>query len=176
MIALITGGSGSGKSGWAEAFLASLGPKAPRVYLATLMVYDDEGRKRIARHRAMRADKGFETVERPLDIGGAPLVKGADVLLECLSTLVSNEMFAPGGVGMDCEEAVVNGVLALADKARNLVIVTNEIFSDGIAYARETMSYIQALGALNRALAERADLVIEVVYGIPIVHKGVMET
>lgn len=171
---LITGGSGSGKSRWAEDFLLSLGA-APRVYIATLKVYDDEGRARIARHRMMRADKGFLTVERPLDIGGAEIPKRADVLLECLSTLISNEMFAPDGAGMDCVQAVLTGIETLAGKARNLVIVTNEVFSDGVVYATETAQYIENLAAVNCALAKLSDRVVEVVYGVPIEHRRAVE-
>ena len=53
------------------------------------------------------------------------------------------------------------------------MIVTNEIFSDGILYDRETRRYQKLLGSLNRRLAARADRVTEVVYGIPLtVKKG----
>ena len=39
MIVLVTGGSGSGKSTWAEKLVASL-PNENRVYIATMQVYD----------------------------------------------------------------------------------------------------------------------------------------
>ncbi len=62
MLAVVTGGSGSGKSAFAEETVLSFGP-AKRIYIATMHPFDEESHKRMARHRKMRAGKGFETVE-----------------------------------------------------------------------------------------------------------------
>ena len=48
MIALITGGSGCGKSTYAEKLIAST-PPGGRLYIATMQVYDEESQKRVAR-------------------------------------------------------------------------------------------------------------------------------
>lgn len=61
MMTLVTGGSGSGKSEYAERLAVAGG--TPRIYVATMIPWDDEGRRRIEKHRAMRTGKGFETVE-----------------------------------------------------------------------------------------------------------------
>ena len=61
MLALVTGGSGSGKSAWAEDLVLSLG-EGRRIYIATMYPFDEESHRRIERHRKMRAGKGFETV------------------------------------------------------------------------------------------------------------------
>ena len=53
-----------------------------------------------------------------------------------------------------------------------LVIVTNQVGSDGIAYAEGTAAYIEQLGIINRDIAVLADCVIECVYGIPLALKG----
>ncbi|MFR8529672.1 MAG: bifunctional adenosylcobinamide kinase/adenosylcobinamide-phosphate guanylyltransferase [Anaeromassilibacillus sp.] len=53
-----------------------------------------------------------------------------------------------------------------------IVVVSNEIFSDGTPYDPSTQAYIARLAHLNAALAQRADTVVEVVCGIPIVQKG----
>lgn len=58
MMILITGGSGSGKSAYAEQTVLAQGA-ARRYYIATMRPWDEECRRRIARHRQMRADKGF---------------------------------------------------------------------------------------------------------------------
>lgn len=58
MIVLVTGGSGCEKSTWAEKLVASL-PKENGVYIAIMQVYDEKSRRRVERHRAQRADKGF---------------------------------------------------------------------------------------------------------------------
>ena len=62
MFVLITGGSGSGKSEYAEGLALKLEP-GKKLYLATMMVWDEEGRKRVSRHKKMREGKRFETVE-----------------------------------------------------------------------------------------------------------------
>ena len=62
MFHVITGGSGSGKSAYAEEKILELG-QAPRIYIATMYPFDQESHLRIARHRKMRAEKEFETVE-----------------------------------------------------------------------------------------------------------------
>ena len=53
-------------------------------------------------------------------------------------------------------------------KSENIVVVTNEISSDGIEYGGDTKIYISLLGRINSALSKRADKVYEIVYGIPI--------
>ena len=50
MMTVVTGGSGSGKSAFAEDKIVSFGP-AKRIYIATMHPYDEESHKRVARHR-----------------------------------------------------------------------------------------------------------------------------
>ena len=59
MMILVTGGSGSGKSAFAEDCVVSFG-KTDRIYIATMYPFDEESRKRVQRHRKMRQGKGFE--------------------------------------------------------------------------------------------------------------------
>ena len=54
MMTVVTGGSGSGKSAFAEDKIVSFGP-AKRIYIATIHAYDEESHKRVARHQKMRA-------------------------------------------------------------------------------------------------------------------------
>ena len=168
MIVLVTGGSGCGKSTWAEKLIASF-PKEKRVYVATMQVYDEESVRRVARHRAQRADKGFTTIECEKDLASAPVEDGSIVLLEDLVNLMANEMFDGGDVGR-----IIPAVKDLASRCRHLVMVTNDVFSDGIDYAESTREYIQMLAEINRQAAVIADCVIEVVYSIPIAVKGAL--
>ena len=64
MFVVITGGSGSGKSAYAEKTVQSFGAYR-RIYVATMDCHDQESVKRIKRHREMRSGKGFETLECP---------------------------------------------------------------------------------------------------------------
>ena len=166
MIVLVTGGSGSGKSTWAEKLVASL-PNENRVYIATMQVYDAESVKRVERHRAQRADKGFRTIEREKDLASADIADGSIVLLEDLVNLMANEMFDGGDV-----ERIVPALEALAKKCRHLVMVTNDVFSDGVTYAESTQEYLRQLAAINAQAAKLADCVVEVVYSIPVCVKG----
>ncbi len=177
MMHLVTGGSGSGKSEYGENLLVG---KGPLVYVATMEPYGEEAKKRIERHRRMRASKGFFTLEcyrnlKELNINSCkdPMErpKFGGVLLECMSNLVANELYLPDGSMRD-EESAMEEILLGVDKLRRqtdrLVIVTNELTADGIMYSEETKIYQKLLGRINQHLAGQADLVTEVVYGIPI--------
>lgn len=170
MFILVSGGSASGKSAFAESLVAS-SPIQRRVYLATMRVRDAESEARVARHRAMRADKGFDTLEWPDDLAAVPLPGGCAVLLEDLPNLAANERYgAVGRVG--AYERSMKGLEYLKQSAVLTVVVTGELCSDGVTYDCDTMEYLACLSRLNRAAAAMADCVYEVVCGIPIVWKG----
>lgn len=182
MIVLVTGGSGSGKSEYAEKrIMDSQIPK--RLYLATMKPWDRECEKKITRHQKLRAYKGFHTVEKYSCLKELRLEKKPDepvaVLLECLSNLASNELFDGEIVCGDsffgrckrAEEEIFEGILKLSVQADLLVIVTVEVFSDGDGYSLETNGYRRVLASLNQRIGNMAGQVIEVVAGIPILIK-----
>ena len=166
MIILLTGGSGCGKSTYAEKLIASM-PKEKRVYIATMQVFDEESVRRVERHRAQRADKGFQTVEQPLDLGAAPVEDGSVVLLEDLPNLLANEMFGGGDW-----QRIIPALDALAARCAHLVIVTNDTFMDGVNYEGEMKDYQQRLALINAHAAKISDYAAEVVYSIPVALKG----
>lgn len=179
---LVWGGSGSGKSAWAEKTLLAEAARAPggrAVYLAAMETSSPEAAARIARHRAMRAQHGaeagldFATVERPTDIGGAPVSPGDFVLLEDLGNLLANEIWSPSGAGLqDASDHILSGVHALLERVSLLVIVSNDLFADGQQYDEGTMAYIDRLASLHRALSAIAERTVEVVCGIPLISSG----
>lgn len=175
MLALVLGGAASGKSEFAEQLAMDLAKR--RVYIATMQVYDAESERRVARHRAMRRNKGFVTVERSLDLAGLDLgepykLENSVALLECASTLVGNELCLPGGAGEQTAAAIMAGVERLLTAGVNLVVVSNDVFGEGGDYSPEMQEYLRQLGRLNCMIAARADLVVEVAAGLPIYHKG----
>ncbi len=180
MLILVTGGSGSGKSEFAESLVQKL-HREPYLYLATMYPYDEECRQRIARHRKMRAAKHFDTLERYTNLATAalcppaPLRAYGTVLLECMSNLAANELYQPDGAGERTVQAILDGLCHVRSQCDHLIVVSNEIFSDGIDYDEETKRYQRCLGEINRRVAAKADLSIEVVYSIPLVHKGRLE-
>ncbi len=121
MLILVTGGSASGKSAYAEDLAVRLhsGTGAGEMpgepgrrgslgasglwYAATMYhdLSDEETVRRIEKHRRQRAGKGFETLEQPRGIGALKMrVRPGDtVLLEDLSNLLANELFFVGDEG-----------------------------------------------------------------------------
>lgn len=196
MMVLVVGGSGSGKSSYAEKVTVSLAQEsvkeitksentslsdfklniAKKYYLATMQVFDDEGRKKVDRHRNLRNGKGFFTIEQPTRISGA-LEKMEDgdraVLLECISNLTANEMFSEKKAMTEIQvtENVIRDIKMLKEQTNHLVVVSNNVFEDGITYDETTTKYIQAMGKINQKLAALADRVVEVVAGIPVTLK-----
>ena len=167
MMILVTGGSGSGKSAFAEDCVVASGTEK-RIYIATMYPFDEESKKRVQRHRKMRQGKGFETIECYTGLSQVEVPAKSTVLLECMSNLTANEMFQEDGAHENTVNAVMNGVRQLKEQAENLIIVTNEIFSDGMVYDKETENYQRLLGKINAYLAEISDVCYEVVYGIPL--------
>lgn len=171
MLTLLIGNSASGKSALAEELLLSA-PGRPRLYIATLLPQDGECRRRIARHRALRRGKGFVTVERGMDLASLPVPPGSAALVECLGTLLANELFAPGGAGpAGADQAVLQGLAALERRCVHLIVVGNEVGSAGFAGGL-TGDYQRRLGAIQCALTCRAARAAEVCAGIPHWHKG----
>ena len=188
MMELVTGGSGSGKSAYAESvicgkhrLLCETTENAPLYYIADMIPYGRETEKKIKAHRKMRAGKGFVTLEWYVDLPGklsapdSPELKGSCVLLECVSNLTANEMYEPGGAqntGGDTPESVIKGVRMLKERCAHLVVVTNDVFRESVPDSEEMTAYKGNLGMINRALAEMADQVTEVVFGVPVCIKS----
>ena len=169
MIVFISGGSGSGKSALAERVCAALGGRL--VYVATMPVYSDEDRKKVARHHALRAGRGFETLEMPGKLTSVP--DGATVLLECLSTFTANRLFS-GETSEDWVETLWAELQPLLRRAGHTVIVSADVSGDGVEYDPDTEHYCRVLGALGCRLCAAADAAVETVCGIPLVRKGTL--
>lgn len=175
MITLLTGGSKCGKSSIAEGLLN--GSSGEKYYIAAMEPYGEEAQRAIARHREMRSGKGFHTIERARNLDTLKLPETGGhccALLECLTTLCANEMFTQTGV-TDPTEKIISGLKNLSGQVSKLVIVTNEVASDGVDYPSETMDYIRIMTRLNAAVAELSDTVIECICGIPLTLKGAPE-
>jgi len=170
---LLTGGSACGKSSYAESLCLRF--PQPRWYIAAMRPYGDGSAEKIERHRELRRGKGFETIERYTDLAGLVLPEHGTVLLECICNLTANEMFDEQGNQTDPFDAVMSGVAALRRQSDTHVVVTNDVGSDNKDYDPGTRAYVRALGKINAALAQQADVVCELVCGIPIVLKGELE-
>ena len=202
MLHIVYGGSASGKSSYAESFAMSLQGEGRLLYIATMYPYkwntteiDPETMQRIERHRAMRADKGFDTVECYRHVEHIVAKRQDVLLLECMSNLLANEMYLEqdsddgglaetmsevekAGVGMSetlspVSNKIVQALVNLSTRVQDVVIVTNHVFSDGgsLTYDESTREYVKNLAEINCALARVAETVTEVVCGIPVIVK-----
>ena len=167
---LLTGGSGCGKSTFAERLARAL--PAPRYYIAAMRPYDEESLVKIRRHQAQRADAGFVTIERETDVGDIVFPARGTALMECMCNLLANEMFDDSGAERDVYDKILADITRLEQACDTLIVVTNEVGSDGGAYDESTARYIETLGRLNRALTARFDAAAELVCGIPLMLKG----
>ena len=169
MIVLITGGSKCGKSALAENLFRNFQGK--KFYIATMIPYGDEAEQAIERHRKIRKDKNFHTIEKYTDIQDIDIPENSGVLLECMGNLCANEMFSEEKICNPVEK-IISGIEKLSEKCSLLVIVSNNVGCDGLKYGFETAYYIKYLGQINQRIALISDTVIECVYGIPIILKG----
>ena len=167
MLNLVIGAAASGKSEYAEDLVMSL--PGEKIYIATMEPFGAEAVERIARHRVLRAGKGFSTVERPRNLIGLTPEADWNVLIEDLPNLAANEFFSPEGGGA---AAVLSGVDRICKTASGVTIVTGDIFSDGGTYDAGTRDYMEMLADLHKRIAAKADNVVEVVCGIPCALKG----
>ena len=161
MMHVITGGSGSGKSAYAEMWLTGKPEKSeekkaicPYLYIATMRPFGAETKKKIERHRQMRAGKGFQTLEcygdlRTLDDSiqrwkrsksildinktcrnekNQENAKTGGILLECVSNLLADVLYQEDGSLAEDEvvlETIVEGILYLNTQTERLSIETN---------------------------------------------------
>ncbi|RJE48564.1 MULTISPECIES: bifunctional adenosylcobinamide kinase/adenosylcobinamide-phosphate guanylyltransferase [unclassified Dehalobacter] len=176
MLALVSGGVASGKSEIAENLAVSLNT-GKMAYIATMTASDEECRNRVVKHRRMRDGKGFDTFEFSYGLSEKiPILSGCDTaLLECMGNLIANEMYLQKRSPQDAIDCISNDIRLLAATVPNTVIVTSTIFEDFKAYDDFTTGYIRVLAEINSAIAAAADVVIESVCAIPLIHKGMKE-
>lgn len=171
--ALVVGTPGSGKSAHAEELAVRFAGNGPKIYVATMIPYGEEGAKRVERHRKLREGKGFETIEKPTAVDElAPALDdrpGASCLLECAANLAANEAYDPKNKKLTRDELaalVVKEIEALIPRCAAMTIVTNEFPLDAPGYDDSTREYAALMRGVNAALAKIVDRVDTVVDGV----------
>lgn len=173
---LITGGARSGKSRHAESLLQSC---TSVLYIATSAVIDDEMAARIQHHRNSRPPH-WRTAERSRDL--TPLITPDNapdeaILLECVTTLVTNILFAEGGETdpdewdyAALERIVTQEITQLIAACRAcpspVLLVTNEVGLGIVPDNRLARHFRDIAGRVNQMLAAAADEMWLVVSGI----------
>lgn len=168
---LVLGGARSGKS--AYALQRAQEWEGRLVYLATAEGKDEEMKKRIARHRARRRSRRWETIEEPLEVVWQ--LKEMDgsigaVVLDCVTLWVSNALLN------NQEGEVENQVAELVEEIPLLpfhfLAVSNEV---GLGLVPDTplgREYRDLLGTVNQRLAQACKEVVFMTVGLPMKIKG----
>ena len=191
MIVLVVGGAKSGKSMFAQNLSKSLNESLKNpingqldgeierevgklYYVATMNPYDLEDLKRIENHLREREGYGFNTIEETLNMSKvSSLIKEEDiVLIDSITSLVTNYMFRGKEFYKDVSDDILSGILEIINNSKNVVIVSDYLFSDSIQYDCYTENFRKEIGVVNRKLAKIADTVVECSYGNIIYHKG----
>ncbi|WP_042356015.1 bifunctional adenosylcobinamide kinase/adenosylcobinamide-phosphate guanylyltransferase [Bacillus rubiinfantis] len=179
----ISGGVRSGKSSFAEKLTVKLARETGGKlnYIAAGVAFDAEMTMRIKKHQQDRAVSGYhwKTFEQPIDVGVlAPSFHREDiVLLDCLTTLVNNELFA---VPQPWDEEflqklisrIIAGVFVLKQRARALIVVSNEVLNEPVASNDLVFTYGKILGHIHQQIVKAADLAFLVEAGVPLVMKN----
>ncbi len=192
MICLVLGTPDSGKSAKAESIVMDIAGDGKKYYIATMVPFGEEGAKRVEKHRKMRAGKGFETIECPVNVhelvSKISDLKDSTCLLECMSNLIGNEMHVPedsdavnnieakklenadsseenrnGSKNRDLCDRIVASVMKLAGHVKNLIIVSNHFPLDAEGYDEDTRRYVALVDMVNKELKKRVDEVYELI-------------
>lgn len=176
-IILITGGSRSGKSEYAEDILKEYNKI---LYIATAIITDEEMQDRIKKHRERRGERyvtyeGYKELDKILGS-----FEEEYVLLDCVTTMVTNLMFDKNidfdKISMDEADKLQTDISKEFDKLikaarklnKTLVMVTNEVGSGLVPEYRLSRIFRDAAGTINQNIAKLSDEVYLVACGLPI--------
>jgi adenosylcobinamide kinase/adenosylcobinamide-phosphate guanylyltransferase len=170
MLILVTGGSRSGKSRFAQTLAQQR--QGPHSYVATAQALDEEMAVRIRAHRRSRPGSWAlveETVRVPEAVAGA-LASSKTVVLDCVTLWMSNLILADEAFDEGRAEAAAQQLVAAArgTPAAALIAVTNEVGSGVVPDNALGRRFRDCAGRANEVIARGADEVYLLVSGIPL--------
>lgn len=167
-LTFISGGVRSGKSSYGEKLAISYAKKM--YYVATALNSDSEMEKRINKHIKDRENFEFNTIEVTNSLNALFDIHNSTILIDCLTNLVSNNLFNFNKTKAQVME-LVRQIPKLVEKNNNIIVVSNDVFSNGSNYAGYTDLFLQTLGEAHQFLTECCDNAYESVYGIALKRK-----
>lgn len=182
----ISGGVRSGKSSFAESYAAQVAESKAKnlYYLATSLSFDDEMTKRIKHHQATRGKSihNWQTIEASKDISEAVSNEHKDsvILLDCLTVWLSNEFYQKGikeetsvhsEKWNEVKRHMMNEIQNLRAKTDALIIVSNDIFHEGLNSLAYVNLYTRMLGELHQHIVSEANQAFAIESTIPILMK-----
>jgi len=172
MIELYIGGCRSGKSTAALQRADRMGADR-KLFLATCQIQDAEMRARVERHQLER-DKGWETVEEPLDIAGLIQQHSrpqAVILVDCLTLWLTNLIIGEAD-DTDIQQRITALEQALSLASGPVLLVANEVGLGIVPDNAMSRRFRDWAGSLNQRMARCASEVILTVAGIPMPIKS----
>ena len=167
-VVLITGGSRSGKSSYAEKTALELSENP--VYLATARVWDEEFRERVRRHQERRGPQ-WTNIEEEKFLSRHDL-SGRVVVVDCLTLWSTNFFFDLESDVDQALKAICTELDHFLDQDATFLLVTNEIGMGGTSENDLQRRFTDLQGWVNQYAASRADEVVLMVCGIPMKIKG----
>ncbi|MCH5138642.1 bifunctional adenosylcobinamide kinase/adenosylcobinamide-phosphate guanylyltransferase [Clostridiaceae bacterium UIB06] len=176
-VVLVTGGSRSGKSTFAEKLLED---KDDVLYIATAIVTDKEMEKRVQKHKERRnaewgTYEGYKELDRVLEQDHHKYI-----MLECIGTMVTNLMFDENydfdtmsqedikKLSQHIKSEIEKVISAAKENNKELIIVTNEVGWSLVSEHRLGRIFSDMLGNLNQSIASLSDEVYLVACGLPL--------
>jgi adenosylcobinamide kinase/adenosylcobinamide-phosphate guanylyltransferase len=178
-IILITGGTRSGKSVFAEQYAAAQSDKV--AYIATAQVYDQEMQTRVTLHRKRRPNT-WQTFEAPYHADQILLdvAKQADVILfDCLTLYTSNLLLSDSAPSHQEEKfqyimGEIDKLLCFSRESQTTILfVTNEVGMGIVPENALAREYRDIAGMVNQKIAAFADEVYLVICGLPVELKKI---
>lgn len=164
MIELIVGGARSGKSGYALSQAHAC--EARRNFIATAEVRDAEMQSRIDRHQQER-DSSWHLIEEPRELSKLINQFSADdvVLIDCLTLWLTNWLCSKTPeLWVDEKKAFLEG---LQQSPAHWLLVSNEVGMGVTPMGDLSRQFIDECGWLHQDLAQIADRVTLVMFGLP---------
>jgi len=167
----ISGGARSGKSSYAVERAKK--PKRKVAFIATATSPDREMKERIKLHKASRP-KQWKLIEEAKDVSSVlSKLKGKYevVLVDCLGLLISN-LLESNLDDKEIERRIQKLIAAILKVNLTTILVSNEAGSGIVPANPLARRFRDILGLANQMMAKKADEVIFMQSGIPVVLKG----
>ncbi|GAA0123055.1 MULTISPECIES: bifunctional adenosylcobinamide kinase/adenosylcobinamide-phosphate guanylyltransferase [Clostridium] len=176
-VILVTGGSRSGKSSYAENIFKE---RDDVLYIATAVVTDQEMKNRIDKHKKSRNQR-WKTYEGYKDLHRAiENIEEPNILLDCVTIMVTNLLFDKeidfDNISMEEVDNIQDNIKSefeklifmAKEKNKTLVMVTNEVGSGLIPEYKLSRIYRDIAGFINQFIAKLSDEVYLVTCGLPL--------
>lgn len=176
-LTLITGGSRSGKSNFAEKMILN---ETSVLYIATAVATDDDMKRRIEIHKERRNQR-WDTYEGYSNLSSViGKSNHKHILIECIGTLISDMMFEDKkdfdkitSDEIKCLEKKIlyeikNIVSATKNSLGDVIIITNEVGMSLVSEYRLGRIFSDILGRSNQFIANNSEEVYVVFCGIPL--------